>query len=95
MMRILLKLIASGSSEKYKVGALYIKGLKWSIGYNTSADYGSHAEDHAISNFEKKYGIKAESGTMYCTYSPCSHCTITLKTRNMRSKYVSKYTGKL
>ena len=95
MLRLLMYIIAFRSPEKWKVGALYVQGFKWSVGYNTSAEYGSHAEDHAIANFLQKYAIQPSNGTMYCTWSPCTNCTKTLKKHNMKSVYVDKYTGKL
>ena len=94
-MRILLWLIALRSDQKFRVGALYIQGTKWSTGYNKSASYGEHAEDVAIRNFQRKYGITPIGGTMYCTYSPCSNCCKTIEVHAMKSKYVSKYRGKL
>lgn len=95
MIRLILTLVALRSPERWKVGALYVEGLKWSTGYNTSADYGHHAEDLAVENFMKKYGKKPKGGTMYCTFSPCTNCVKTLKSHNMTSKYLKKYRGKL
>ena len=94
-MRLILWIIALYSPERWRVGALYVQGLKWSVGYNTSTAYGEHAEDLAIAHFKKKYGIDPDGGVMYCTFSPCSHCSKTLEQYDMNSRYVKRYTGKL
>jgi hypothetical protein len=91
----LLKVVSLRSPEYWKVGAIYRKGWKISWGYNKSAVYGQHAEDMAISRFEKWYKEEAKGGVMWCTFSACTCCTKNLKARNMHSSYVHKYVGKL
>jgi len=93
--KIILNRVSRKSPEKFKVGALYIQGWRWSTGFNTSRRYGSHAEDMAIRRFKDKYGVEPKGGTMYCTLSPCTVCTKTLERHNMVSKYKLKYNGKL
>jgi deoxycytidylate deaminase len=95
LIKFILKLIARKSPEPYKVGALYIRGFKWSTGYNTSAAYGKHAEDMALDNFKKKYNLEPGTGTIWCSYSPCSHCKKTLSGRDIKSKFLIPYRGKL
>lgn len=95
MKRLILKIIAFPSPEKYQVGALYIQGWRWSTGYNKSKAYGDHAEDVAVKDYVRKYGEEPQGGTMYCTLSPCSRCTKTINKYKMKSVYVHKYTGKL
>ena len=94
-MKYLLYFISRNSPEPYKVGAIYLQGLRWSIGYNTSRAYGSHAEDSAIQAFKKKYSTDPTGGVMWCTLSACSHCTKTLEKYKIRSRYLYKYTGAL
>jgi len=91
----LLHSVAAFSDQPYKVGAIYVQGWRVSYGYNVSAAYGCHAEDITIRRFEILYGRPAIGGTMYCTYSACSHCAKTLKQKDMANVYASKYTGKL
>jgi pyrimidine deaminase RibD-like protein len=88
-------LVARLSPEKYKVGAIYIEGRKYSAGYNRSAAYGDHAEDMAVEWFIRKYGVEPNGGTMWCTFSPCTNCEETVAKYNMKSKYIKKYAGKL
>jgi len=95
MMTVLLKSVANLSPDKYKVGAIYVQGWRISFGYNTSRDYGSHAEDMAIRMFEKLYKPRAQKGTMYCTWSPCSVCAKNLFNLGIRPWYLDRYTGKL
>jgi deoxycytidylate deaminase len=95
VLRQLLRVVAAPSPERHQVGAIYRQGWRVMWGYNTSSTYGCHAEDTVIRRFEKIYRIKAVGGVMYCTWSPCSHCTKTLVGRSMTSKYISRYTGKL
>jgi len=95
MIRLLLSIIASHSPEKWKVGAIYVQGFRWSTGYNKSRAYGDHAEDWAVINFRRKYGVEPKNGTMYCTWSPCTNCAKTLEKHVMKSWYVERYTGKL
>ena len=95
LIKRLLHSVAAFSPEPYKVGAIYVQGWRVSYGYNTSAAYGCHAEDMAIRRWEKLYRRPAVGGTMYCTYSACSHCTKTLNNRDMVNVYTTKYTGKL
>lgn len=90
-----LDAIAAQSKEAYKVAAIYVQGDKTSEGYNVSSAYGQHAEVEAIKNFEAKYGISANGGTMYCTLSGCTQCVKLLTSRNITSKFMIKYTGKL
>lgn len=95
MLKLMLEWVARRSPERFKVGAIYVQGWRWSTGYNKSQEYGEHAEDVAIANFRRKYKIEALGGTMYCTYTPCTCCTDTLEQRWIHSIGVSKYTGKL
>ena len=95
MVEVLLKIIARKSPERYKVGAIYRQGWRVSWGYNTSASYGQHAEDMALLRFIKWYNKVPKSGTMYCTYSPCTVCEKNVKERNINVRYVTKYTCKL
>jgi hypothetical protein len=92
---VLLFLVSRRSPELWKVGAIYRKGWRISWGYNNSSKYGQHAEDMAISRFERWYKQPAKGGVLWCTFSPCTHCTKTLKKREIYSSYVFKYTGKL
>ena len=95
VLKTLLKIVARNSPEQWKVGAIYIQGWRVSWGYNTSANYGQHAEDMALGRFESWYKKKPTKGTMYCTFSPCSVCSKTLSEVGITSVYVRKYTGKL
>jgi deoxycytidylate deaminase len=88
-------LVSQMSKEQYKVGAIYIEGWRYSVGYNKSAAYGDHAEDMAIKWFIRKYKRVPNNGTMYCTWSPCSQCDILLQKYNIKIWYVEKYLGKL
>ena len=93
--KFILRMIARKSPEPYKVGALYIQGFRWSTGYNTSVAYGKHAEDMALDNFQKKYNLEPKGGTMWCSYSPCSYCKNTLSGKDIKSKFLVTYLGKL
>jgi len=87
-----LGIICLKSQEKYKVGALYVQGFKFSIGYNKSSSYEGHAEMVAIKNYRRKYKREPFGGTMYCTLSPCSQCA--RRITEFKSIYIYKYAEK-
>lgn len=90
-----IKAVRWKSPCRTKVGALYMQDGKWALGYNKSPAYGDHAEDVALANYQKKYGIEPKGGTMFCTLSACTGCARVLRERDIISVYLTSYTGKL